>query len=1096
MAEYLEKDVYVFPLSHAQKRLWFFEQVEPGSSVYHVPIGLRLIGPLQVEGLRSSLDAIVERHESLRTTFGQEDGQPVQMIHPTLPLEFALYDLEGVPEPHREEQALLLLQEETHRPFDLEQGPLFRASLVRLHTGEHLLLLSLHHIVVDGWSVDLLLQELTERYTAWVSNRDVDLPDLPLQYPDYAVWQEQWLQGEVLESQIAYWKEHLGEVGAIAPLQLPTDRARKAKMTYAGANESRLLADDLAQGLQAISQAQGTTLFMTLLAAFLVLLYRYTDQEVIRIGTPVAGRPRSELEGIIGFFVNTLVIQNRLHGQMTFQELLADVRDVSIAAYSHQDLPFEKLVEELAPKRDLSHSPLFQVMFALRDEPESFTWPELDVQVLEVGLAVAKVDLTLQVERRGHKLEAALNYNSDLFELSTIQRMLEHYNSLLVGIVADPAQSLDHLPLVTDHELRLLIREWNNTSRSYPRDLSVQELFEAQVQQTPDATALVSLDQRLTYREANERANRLAHYLLKAGVSRESRVGLLMERSVEMIIALLAILKAGGTYVPVDPNAPAERVAFQLRDAEIGILLTQQHLLALHPDCAAHAICFEHVQDALLLESIEIPPLQSEANQPLYLMYTSGSTGYPKGVMVSHRNVVRLVRDTNYVSITAQDVFLQMASIAFDAATFEIWGSLLNGATLALLPPHIPSLHELGNAFSTHGVTIAFLTTSLLHQLVETDLTALASMRQLLVGGEVLSQSHALRALEALPNCRLSNVYGPTENTTFSSYYPLTQQISNMRSIPIGQPISNTQLYVLNSEQQLCPIGVPGEIYAGGDGVALGYMNRPQFNEEKFVNVASLGQERLYRTGDLARWLPDGNLEFLGRIDNQVKLRGFRIELGEVEAALLQHSSVREAVVHLREDVHGEKRLVAYLVADHQEHTDDGSTIEWAVRRFLQDKLPDYMIPSAYVQLTELPLNRNGKVDRHALPVPGIAKRALETEYIAPRTERERLILSVWQELLQIEKIGIHDNFFDLNGHSLLLIKMHHRLEELFNVQIPVVELFRNPTIDALQKYLQPALQTVPAVVVAEPSAPHRMEKRREAILRRKGKNQDKEESK
>jgi aspartate racemase len=1084
MADVLAQDVYVFPVSHAQKRLWFFEQLEPGSSVYHVPIGLRLTGNLREESLQASLRALVDRHESLRTTFGQEDGHPVQMVHPELELDTTVYDLADVPEADRVTQAMQLLKQEAHRPFDLSNGPLFRVCLVRLQEREHLLLLNLHHIVADGWSVEILLQELTELYASSATGREATLPDVSLQYPDFAVWQAQGLQDETLAEQLAYWKKHLGTDAA--PLQLPTDRPRGATQTYRGAHQTLRLSPDTIQRLQELSQQHGATLFMTMLAAFQALLYRYTGQEVIRVGTPVAGRNRAELEGIIGFFVNTLVMQNRLQGEMSVADLLGQVREVSVAAYSAQDVPFEKLVEELAPKRDLSRSPLFQVMFALRDEPDQFTWPGVEVRVLEIDYIVAKVDLTLQVEKRGPQWEAVLNYNSDLFDAATMQRMLEHYQSLLSGLAADPAQSLEQLPLVTAGELKPFLADWNDTAHPYPRDAGIPELFEAQATQTPDAVALLFAGRQMTYGELNERANQLAHYLRQKGVGPEVPVGVLYERSCEMVTALLAILKAGGAYVPLDPHAPAERVAFQVEDLQIRTVLAQEHLVERHPAFAPLSILPDKEAAVIEQQSVENPVLQTTPDSLAYVVYTSGSTGLPKGVLVPQRGIVRLVKGANYVTISPQDVFLQMATTTFDAATFEIWGSLLNGASLAILPPQLPSAAELGQALRDHSVTICFLTTALFHQLVEDQLSALTSLRQLLVGGEVLSAAHASRALDALPNCRLANVYGPTENTTFSSFYPLTPDNVQARSIPIGKPISNTRLYVLNDDHQLCPVGVPGELHVGGDGLARGYANRPELNEEKFVTSALLEGERLYRTGDLVRWLPDGNLEFLGRLDDQVKIRGFRIELGEVETVLLQHPDIREAIVVAREDTPGERRLAAYVVLEKASLSSGANDWEPSVRRFLKDKLPDYMLPAAYVQMSELPLNRNGKRDRSALPAPDPARRETGAEYAAPRTERERMILRLWQELLQVETIGIHDNFFDLNGHSLLLIKMHQRLEEMFQIKIPVVELFRNPTIDALQRYLQPEATSEPAPV-ADPAAQPRIDKRREAILRRKG---------
>ncbi|MDP2652369.1 MAG: amino acid adenylation domain-containing protein, partial [bacterium] len=695
--------------------------------------------------------------------------------------------------------------------------------------------------------------------------------------------------------------------------------------------------------------------------------HRYTGQEDIAVGSAIANRTRAEIEGLIGFFVNTLVLRADLSGNPSFREVMARVRKVALEAYGHQDLPFEKLVEELNPDRKSGRTPLFQVMFVFQNAPRSdLELRGLDVQSVRTDSDTAKFDLTLSVVEGAGELKASLEYSTDLFEAGTIARMLGHFQRLLEGIVADPERRLSELAILTEAERRQIVVEWNDTGRDYPKDKCIHELFEAQVERTPDAVAVVFEDRQLTYRELNARANQWAHYLKKRGVGPEVLVGVCAERSVEMVVALLAIVKGGGAYVPLDPQYPKERLKFMLEDTRASIIVTQRRLRDRLPSHEATVVYLDD-EAAWATEPDENPVAAIRPENLLYVMYTSGSTGIPKGVSVVHRGVVRLVKNTDYAELTSDEVFLQFAPISFDASTFEIWGALLNGAKLIVFPPHTPSLEELGRFIESYRVTTLWLTAALFHQMVEGHLSRFKGVRQLLAGGDVLSVRHVEKCLHELRNCRLINGYGPTENTTFTCCYPMTDPKQLGHSVSIGRPIANTQVYVLDVRGNPAPVGVPGELYIGGDGLARGYLNQPELTREKFVPNPFSDEPgaRLYRTGDLVRYRSDGTIEFLGRLDHQVKIRGFRVELGEIEAVLAQHPTVRETVVIIREDVMGEKRLVAYVVPSQEPAP---STSE--LRGFLQQKLPDYMMPSRFVFLECLPLTANGKVDRRALPVP------------------------------------------------------------------------------------------------------------------------------
>jgi amino acid adenylation domain-containing protein len=1043
-----QEEVLVFPTSFAQQRLWFLAEFEPESPAYSIPAAYRLSGPLNVPLLAQSLNAIVRRHEALRTTFAAVDGQPLQVVAPHRPLTLPVVDLRGLPDGAKEDQAMRLATEDVRSPFDLAHGPLFRATLVQLAEEEYVLLLNMHHIVSDGWSMGVLIQELTALYKAFSAGNPSPLPELPIQYADYAVWQRQWLQGDVLQQQLSYWQRQLG--GSPSVLELPTDRPRPPAQTYRGTRQSLLLPKPLTDALRALSQREGVTLFMTLLATFQTLLQRYTGQDDLLVGSPIANRKRAEIEGLIGFFVNTLVLRTDLSGNPTFRELLRRVREVALGAYAHQDLPFEQLVEELQPERRLSHSPLFQVMFSLQNAPRQALYlPSLTLTPLTLGSGTAKFDLTLSLVEEASGLVASWEYNTDLFDPATITRMGGHFQTLLAGIVADPMQRLSDLPLLTAAERRQLLIEWNRTTTEYPKHRCLPQLFEAQVAHTPDATAVVFGDQQLTYRELNARANQLAHHLQKLRIGPEALVAICLERSLAMVVGLLGTLKAGAAYVPLDPTYPRERLAFMMADAQASVLLTQQRLLARLPNHTAQVICLGTDWEVIAREPTGNPASRVTPENPAYVIYTSGSTGQPKGVMIPHRalgNHMGWMQQD--FSLSEADRVLQRTPFSFDASVWEFYAPLLAGAQLILAQPgsHLDG-GDLVRLIAEQQITTLQLVPLLLQMLLRGNgLKTCTSLRHVFCGGEALDVDLTERFFPCLPAASLHNLYGPTEATIDVTSWTC-QRESHRRTVPIGRPIANTQVYVLDRHLQPVPIGIPGELHVGGADLARGYLNRPDLTAERFIpNPFSdeLGSI-LYKTGDLARYAPDGSIEFLRRLDHQVKLRGFRIELGEIEAVLAQHPAVQQAVLIARDDVPGDTRLVAYIVPRREQ----APTVH-ELHRFLKQKLPESMVPSAFVLLEALPLTPNGKVDRQALPAPGTERPTLEEAFVAPRTPTEERLAGIWTEVLGIVQVGVHDDFFAVGGHSLLATQVLSRVRNRFQVELPLRALFEAPTIAGL----------------------------------------------
>ena len=1029
-------------LSFAQQRLWFLHQLSPDSAAYNIRLALEITGLLDLHVLEKSINEIVDRHEVLRTRFPVINGTAKQIITPVLKIGLPVVDLQHLNEKEQQAAVQRHAEEDAGRPFDLMNGPLIRVTVLRTGTEDQVLLLSMHHIISDGWSMDIFFRELTVLYEAFSQGKDSPLEKSPLQYADYAAWQSQWLQGSVMERQLTYWQEKLAN---LPTLDLVTDHPRPSIQTYEGSRETLLLPKEQSQKIEQLGRQAGTSLFMTLLAAFNVLLHRYTSQEDIVVGSPIANHNRAEIEGLIGFFVNTLVMRNDLSGNPSFKELLARVRDTAFGTYQHQDISFESLVEALKPERDLSRTPLFQIIFALQNAPMApLALGDLTISPVEIEIVKTRFDLEVHVWQQQQGLNICLIYNKALFEAGTIRRMIGHFKEILTWIPVDPDMKISALPMMTEDEMNQVVVKVNRNSSNYPRHLTIHGLFEQQAAETPETVALECEDRTLTYGQLNNRANQLAHYLLRHGVGPETRVGICMDRGLEMVVGILAILKAGGVYVPLDPDYPEPRLQFMLHDTAAPVLLTQAPLKGRLSEYNGFTVCLDAACDTTTNESNENPVSKTAAGNLAYIMYTSGSTGQPKGVCIEHRSVVRLVRETNYVELGHREVFLQFAPISFDASTFELWGSLLNGAKLVIFPPHKPSLHELADFIQKQQITTIWLTAALFHQMVDTHLDSLLHVKQVLAGGETLSVAHVRKMIRALGDRRLINGYGPTENTTFTACHVIKQPGDIGRSVPIGVPVSNTQIYILDQNLQPVPVGIPGELYTGGDGLARQYLNQPTLTAERFVPDPFSGTAgaRLYRTGDRTRYLENGTIEFLGRMDDQVKIRGFRIEPGEIEAVITLHPGVKEAVVLCREDMPGDKRLAAYLVVN-QEQIPAMSE----VRGFLQQKLPAYMVPAVYVILEMLPLTPNGKVDQQALPLPDDSRVGLRDEYIAPRTPTEQQLARIWSEILGVKEIGIHDNFFDLGGHSLMATQLVSRLRSAFEVEVLLSWIFEKPTV-------------------------------------------------
>ncbi|WP_340608594.1 amino acid adenylation domain-containing protein [Xenorhabdus bharatensis] len=1059
------------PLSFAQQRLWFLCQFEPAASLaYHLPIILRLSGQLDRYALSASLDRLVERHESLRTRFMSVEGKPYQHIDPAdIGCTLSYHDLSQSDPTLHTERITEFIDTETQTPFDFTQERLIRGQLLRLSDKEHILLLTLHHIITDGWSTGVLVRELGDFYRAALDGRDISLPPLPVQYADYAIWLHEQAQGNSLAKQRNFWCEQLRDAPPL--LTLPIDRPRPAVQSYIGGKVSFQLDASLLASLKVLGKRHNSTLFMTLLTAWSIVLSRLSGQDDVVIGTPVANRPHRELEGLIGFFVNTLALRVTFNNALSVADLLTQIRKQSLAAYAHQDLPFEQVVEALQPERSLSYSPVFQVMMALNNTPaQEFTLPELQLTPIEQKHRGAHFDLTLSLNEIGTGLAGDLEYAADLFDHSTVERMVGYLIHVLTAMVIDDSQPVNTLPMLPNSERQQLLVDFNATQTAFPQDALIHPLVEAQVLQRPDAIAISYEGQTLSYAELNCHANRLAHHLLALGIRPDDPVAICAERSPELIIGLLAILKAGGAYVPLDPNYPAERLSYMLEDARPVALLTQTAWCD-KLDTFVPVVLLDNLlneQEApLAAYPIHNPGIQTSgltSHHLAYIIYTSGSTGQPKGVMVEHRNVLRLIINNNFADITPEDCIAHCANISFDAATWEVWSALIHGARLLLIPENtLLQPTRFGQCLSSEGVTALFLTTALFNQYADLIAPMLSGLRYVLFGGEQTDTRSAIQLRATHPPQHLLHVYGPTEVTTFSTAYEIpfvgSSHTENKRKIPIGGPIANTQIYILDSGKQPVPLGVTGEIYIAGEGVARGYLNRPQLTAERFLAdpFSSAPDARMYKTGDLGRWLPDGNIEYCGRNDFQVKIRGFRIELGEIESRLSQCHGVQKALVLAREEAGdektgaktgGQKRLIAYI------QPQPGMIPEPAeLRQQLARHLADYMLPSAFITLDHFPLTANGKIDREALPAPDASAFAARL-YESPTGETEIALAQIWQQLLGLEKIGRHDHFFELGGHSLMIVSL---IEELRRIgwRLDIRSVFSTPVLADMAQALR-----------------------------------------
>lgn len=1052
------------PVTFAQERAWFLNQLVPDNRAYQLQATLRFTGAFDIQALEQSLGELLRRHEILRTTFPARDGRPVQIIHPAQPAPLRVLDLTPLTAAQIATKVQQLIDEEGQTPFALDRLPLVRWTLLRLSQHEHVLLHVEHHIIHDGWSFNVLLREFLELYSAFSAGQPSPLTEPLVQFADFAHWQRQWVAGSAAEQQLAWWTEQLA--GAPQLLELPLDRPRPPVQRFRGRLLRSELSPQLARPLRGLSRQNSVTLFMTVLTAFLALLHRYTGQTDICVGTSIANRRSREAESLIGMILNNLVLRTDLSGQPTFRELLHRVRQVTLDAYAHQDLPFDKIVDALKPMRDLSYNPLFQVMLSFHDAPlPDLELPGLHVDLLEaISNNSAKFDLNITIiprmeQRRGRSaagtaegIAVLWEYNSDLFDEATIARMVQHFEAMLTGMVEDLDRRLSDVALLSAQERQQILCGYNATLAEYPRTRCVHQWFEAQVARTPTAVAVICDDQRLTYQELDWRANQLAHLLLGEGVGPETIVGVCLERSLDMVVALLGVLKAGAAYLPLEPSYPSDRLAFMLRDAGAAALITWQRLGLELPSSSARTIRLDADRYLIDAQDVRSPGNATRPNNLAYVIYTSGSTGKPKAAMNQHDGMLnRLLWMQNEYELSAADCVLQKTPFSFDVSVWEFFWPLMTGARLVLARAGAHADPEyLAELIAKEGVTTVHFVPSMLQTFLEAPGTAaLPSLKRVVCSGEVLPvslQEHFINRMDA----NLHNLYGPTECAIDVSHWHCRPGMSRS-TVPIGRPVANVQLYVLDDCLQPVPVGVVGELHVGGVQVGRGYLNRPDLTAERFIPDPFGGQSgaRLYKTGDRARWRPDGTIDFLGRLDQQIKIRGFRIELGEVESVLASHPEVRETLVVTRSDPgDGDQRLIAYIVA--QEPTQAPALSVGKLRAWLKTKLPEYMIPSAFVLLERLPLTANGKVDRRALPAPEASRSALAVAYVAPRTQAEELLAGIWAQVLGVPQVGVHDNFFELGGHSLLATQAVSRIRNAFHVDLSVIALFQAPTVGEL----------------------------------------------
>jgi amino acid adenylation domain-containing protein len=1040
----------LFPASFSQQRLWFLDQLDPGNAAYNLPRVFRILGRLKVDALASAVEALVSRHDVLHTLFVSIDGEPRQSVLPGMPTDLRLIDLSRLPDRERQDAAFRVAGEEAKKPFDLTSGPLLRTTLIQLADEEHILVLVMHHIITDGWSMNVFFKELAALYAGFVDGHAPDLPKLNVSYRDFTKWQTEYVNGESLKEQIQYWTKKLH--GAEPTLDLQSDHARPEIQTENGDIEHCFLSVGTAERLKRLSQSEGATLFMALLAAFYVLLWRYTSQESILIGTPVAGRTEVEVESVIGLFVNTLVLRADFSSDKTLRELLRQVRTTALEAYANQDVPFEKLVEELKPQRTLSHTPLFQVMLVLQNAPrQKLEIQDLVLEELEFDSKTAKFDLTLEIiEQEG--LHLTFEYNSDLFDRATIKRMIGHFETLIEGFIENPDANISGVQLLAKEERNQVLVDWNDTSADYPSDLTIHAAFERQAVKTPEAVAFLQEGKLLTYLELNERANRLAHYLIQRNVRPGGLVGVSVEPSLEMAVAILGILKAGATYVPLDPSEPEQRLALMLEDSKVGAIVTQHALKNKLPENKGRLIFLDGEMNAIDVQSAMNPSLPVSPEDLAYVIYTSGSTGVPKGVEGTHRaSMNRFAWMWNAYPFRAGETCCQKTALSFIDSVWELFGPLLQGVRSVIIPKQLMlDTRQFVDLLAKYEVSRIVLVPSLLQVLLDHSSDLAARIPRLTlwsVSGESLPSDLAHRFLAMFPRATLLNIYGSSEvaaDVTWHEVRTGTEEPVATSSAPIGRPISNTQVYILDGNLGPVPAGVRGEIYVGGACLARGYRNMPDATRERFIANPFEPERsaRLYKTGDLGRFLPDGTIEYLGRTDNQIKIRGMRVELGEVESVLRSHPLVREAAVV----VHNQNAaLLAYVVG-----SDGSAPATSQLRRFAQSKLPEHMVPSQYAVLKSLPVLPSGKIDRKTLQGLDLAQSELAQPYVAPRTQIEEALARIWSEVLRLKRVGTEDNFFELGGHSLLAVQVVSRIRRILDVELSVRTIFEEPVITRL----------------------------------------------
>jgi len=1060
------EDLLAFPASIAQQVFWYLELLQPGVSAFNIPMRFRLDGPLDVRILERTLRTIVDRHESLRTHFEEDGGELLQIVKPDANFTLEVIDISHLPESERSAEADRLGSIEAKRPFHLATGPVFRAELVRLSPVSHILHVTVHHAMFDGSSMTVLTEELAAIYQAYYEGKECPLDLPPIQYGDFSVWQKDYLSGPEVVKQLAYWKRRLA---GMAELDLPTDRPRPATKTWNGELISALLPRELTVRLQGIAARNGATLYHLLLAAYKVLLHRYSGSTDIAVGSPITGRTRAELEPLIGVFINSLILRSDLSGDPSFESFVRQVRDTALEAVDNQDLPFECLVRELKPNRDQSRNPLFQVNFThQRSFAKAGHFGGVDLVPIPSRSPGAIFDLHFFMVERAEGWRVTCDFSSDLYDRETAQRMLGHYQRLLEDIASDAAKPISRLDILTSEEKETISREWSGKTTAYPREATIGQLFTETALRFPQGTALESGDLTLSYRELYAEASAIAASLIEAGVKPGDLVPLCAKPSPEMIAGLLGILLAGGAYVPLDPDYPAERFSILLAESSAKVALAASGCRDSFGSWQGSLLEIPAVGKATT--STGLPVLSFGSDNPAYLLFTSGSTGKPKGVLVPHRAVARLVKNCDFIDITPGDVFLQAAPLSFDASTLEIWGPLLNGGKL-VIPAHGTGLDEIASAVRDKGVTTLWLTAGLFQVMIEEHAESLKGLRYLLAGGDVLSVSHVRRALEMLPDTKLINGYGPTENTTFTTCHTITAADCQRPSIPIGRPIANTSVFILDELGRPVPAGIPGELHTGGDGLALGYHNDAELTAERFIPLpqalhssfgnSAFGMPRLYRTGDLCRWLADGSIEFIGRRDHQVKVRGFRIELGEIETMLASHPEVRQAKVAVRGESSETKRILAWALTEQGSLLDPGTLSAW-----LASRLPAFLRPDGVTVVDSFPITANGKINVAALPDPAAsAAPAGRSAFSPPQGETEQRLATLWSELLEIPEIGRNDDFFALGGHSLMALRLFSRINREFSRTLPLAALLSHPTIAQLANLLSPQ-----AEAIAEPA--------------------------